>query len=174
MAIGPGGLGSLSRQSARTPGRERRLEVVGRGRQGALHQVVELDLAEGAAGLLVGQDLLQADDLGRKLADLLLRLVDADQPLAQIGDDLARRLLGAVEPLRDDLAQRLLLLAQRLLDPLHGLGLLAHGQGKLLLHPLLGLAVAAALAHQDDDQDEDQQCDGGEEGERSGYPLFPL
>ena len=40
------------------PGRERRLEFIGLGRQGVLHQVVQLDFAEGAAGLLVGQYFL--------------------------------------------------------------------------------------------------------------------
>ena len=159
-------VGQLQQAVGAHAGREGHLEVVGRGRQGALDQVVELDLAEGAARLLVGQDLLQADDLGRELADLLLRLVDADQPLAQVGDDLAGGLLGAVEPLGDDLAQRLLLLAQRLLDPLHGFGLLAQRQGELLLHALLGLAAAATLPHQHGDQDDDQRCDGGEEGDR--------
>ena len=96
-------VGQLQQAIDAHAGGQRRLEFVGRGRQRVLHQVVELDLAEGAARLLVGQDLLQAHDLGRELADLLLRLVDADQPLAQVGDDLARRLLGAVEPLVDHL-----------------------------------------------------------------------
>ena len=157
MAIEPGGLGRCSRQSTRAPEDSVALEFVGRGRQGVLHQVVQLHLAEGAARLLVGQHLLQADDLGRELADLLLRLVDADQPLAQVGDDLAGRLLGAVEPLVDDLGQRLLLLAQRTLDPLHGLGLLAERQGELLAH---GLGLAAAAAGQHEDQHQDQQRDG--------------
>ena len=148
------------------------LERVGLRRQGVLHQVVELDLAEGAARLLVGQHLLQADDLGRELADLLLRLVDAHQPLAQVGDDLARRLLGAVEPLVDHLAQRLFLLAQRTLDPLHGVGLLAERQAELLAH-LLGLA-AAALAQQDDGQRHAQQHDDGQQDDRQNIHCQPL
>src|SRR3546814_20349631 len=46
------------------------LEGVGRRRQCRLDQVAELDLAEGAARLLVGQDILQADPLGRQLAQV--------------------------------------------------------------------------------------------------------
>ena len=129
-------VGQLQQAVDARAGRQRRLECVGRRRQRVLHQVVQLHLAEGAARLLVGQDLLQAHHLGREIADLLLRLVDADQPLAQVGDDLAGRLLAPVEPLGDHLGQRLLLLAQRTLDPLHGVGqrlmparLLAHGLG---------------------------------------------
>ena len=152
-------------------GGKRGLEFIGLGRQGVLHQVVQLDLAEGAARLLVGQHLLQADDLGREIADLLLRLVDAHQPLAQVGDDLAGRLLGAVEPLAHDLGERLLLLAQRTLDPLHGLGLLAERQGELLAHGL-GLAAAAAGSA--------REPAPGPAARRlpvtrsSGYPLAPL
>ena len=93
------------------PRGQRHLEGVGRGRQRAGHQVVQLHLAEGAARLLVGQHFLQAHDLGRQLADLLLRLVDARQALAQVGDDLSGGLLGAVQPLVHHLAQRLFLLA---------------------------------------------------------------
>ena len=72
--------------------------------------------------MFVARIVLQADDLGREIADLLLRLVDAGQPLAQVGDDLAGRLVAAVEPLVDHAGKGALLLAQRLLDPLHGIG----------------------------------------------------
>ena len=152
-------------------GRERRLEFIGLRRQGVLHQVVQLDLAEGAARLLVGQHFLQADDLGREIADLLLRLVDADQPLAQVGDDLAGRLLGAVEPLAHDLGERLLLLAQRTLDPLHGLGLLAQRQSELLAH---GLGLAAAAAGQHQDQHQAEQRDGCQQHDRQDIHWLPL
>ena len=92
-------VGQLQQAVDARAGRQRALELVGRRRQRIRHQVVQLHLAEGAARLLVGQDLLQADHLGRELADLLLRLVDPGQPLAQVGDDLAGRLLAAVQPL---------------------------------------------------------------------------
>ena len=164
-------VGQMQQAVDARPGGQRRLEFVGLRRQGVLHQVVQLDLAEGAARLLVGQHFLQADDLGREVADLLLRLVDADQPLAQVGDDLAGRLLGAVEPLAHDLGQRLLLLAQRTLDPLHGLGLLAERQGELLAH---GLGLAAAAAGQHQDQHQDRAAQRPPVTRSSGHPLAPL
>ena len=124
--------------------RESRLEIVGRGRQRALHQVVQLHFAEGAARLLVGQDVLQPDDLGRQVADLLLRRVDPDQPLAQVGDDLARGLLALGQAFVDHRGQRPLLFAQRLLDPLHGVG-----EGHLPLACGLVGPLGSALAQQD-------------------------
>ena len=83
--------------------RERGLERVGRRRQGILHEIAKLHLAEGATGMLVGQDILQADHLARQLlahlGDVLLRLVDDGQAcleLAQGFRRLGRRLLKAV------------------------------------------------------------------------------
>ena len=48
------------------------------------------------------------------------------------------------------------LLAQRMLDPLHGVGLLAERQSQLLAHGL-GLADAAAVRHQDQHQAEQRK-----------------
>ena len=92
--------------------------------------------------------LLQADDLGRELADLLLRLVDPGQPLAQVGDDLAGRLLAAVEPVAHDGRQRPFLVAQGFLDALHGVG----------QHDLpLGVVPAQHQRHQPCAEDDDHR-----------------
>ncbi len=162
-------IGQLQQAVDARAGRQSVLEFVGRWRQGVLHQVVELDLAEGAARLLVGQHFLQADDLGREIADLLLRLVDAHQPLAQVGDDLARRLLGPVEPLVHHGGQGALLFAQRLFDPLDGVG----QRHLLVAHGLFG-AAGAPLAHQDRSQADDQKNHRGEQDNRKGIHCLPL
>lgn len=126
-----------------------------------MHQVVELHLAERAARLLVGKHFLKADHLGRQLADLLLRLVDPRQPLPQIGDDLAGGLFAAIQPLAHDLRKRLLLLAQRALDPLHGLGLLAQGHLEMMAD-CLRLAIVSPTQHQDQQPGQQQDDDGQE------------
>ena len=77
--------------------RERRLEAVGVARQGVLDDGFHAQLAEGAALLLVGQDVLQRDDARRKLGDVALGACrsrrDAHCSLRQIFRGLARGLL---------------------------------------------------------------------------------
>ena len=92
----------------------RRLEAIGRRRQRALHQILHLDLAEGAARLLVGQDVLQPHNLGRQFRDILLRRVDHGQPLPQIGQRLGRLRRLLLQLVTYPLAQR----RQPLLDAL--------------------------------------------------------
>ncbi len=45
---------------------------------------MQLDLAKGAAGLLVRQDILQRQHIARELFDVGLCAVDGFQPLVQI------------------------------------------------------------------------------------------
>ena len=60
-----------------------------------LARMIEARLDEGGEGEIdvealhaLVEDVLQADDLGRELGDCLLRLVDFDETLAQVGDGL--------------------------------------------------------------------------------------
>ena len=54
--------------------------------QAVLDDGFHAHLAEGAARLLVGQDLLQADHVGGELGQVLLCRVDDGEPLMQLGD----------------------------------------------------------------------------------------
>ena len=64
------------------------------------HDLAQLDLAEGAAGLLVRQDLLQPEHVARELLDVALRLVDRLQPRVQV----AERASGAHRALAEAVA----------------------------------------------------------------------
>ena len=64
--------------------RQRRLEAVGALGQAVLDDGLHAHLAEGAARLLVGEDLLQRDHLGGKLGQVPLRRVDDGQPLVKL------------------------------------------------------------------------------------------
>ena len=86
-------------------------------------------LAEGAARLLVGQHLLQRNDMSRQRGDVLLRFVDDGQPRL----DAAQRLGGLVGVLFERTSQ---LLRQRIE---------ALGQRSLCFHRLLELAGDVSL-----------------------------
>ena len=94
--IGPGGFGRWIRQSARLPFDSVACMVKLSGGQRLRHDVVQLDLAEGAAGLLVRENVLQAKHVARQLLDIGLRLVDGLQPLLQLAE--AARGPGAPSP----------------------------------------------------------------------------
>jgi hypothetical protein len=106
------------------------LKAIAVGRQGRAHQILQLDLAEGTAGLLVGQDVLQADHLGGKLGDVLLGLVDDRQALAQIGKRGLALLGGDLKPVADPLGEVRQALLQGLGDGAL-LGLELFGQPRL-------------------------------------------
>ncbi len=76
---------------------DRGLEFVGVRGQHGLDEVAQLHLAERAARLLVGEDVLQADHLRRQRGDVALRLVDDGQPLAQRRQRLPRLVRGVVD-----------------------------------------------------------------------------
>ena len=91
---------------------ERRLERIGALRQPILNDRLHAHLAERAARLLIGEDLLQAHHVARELGQVLLRGVDDRQSFVELRDRLvrlARRLVEigadlmghAVEPLID-------------------------------------------------------------------------
>ena len=155
---------------------QRHLEGVGRRRQDRLDDVAQLDLAEGAARLLVGQDVLQADHLGRQLGDVLLRLVDHRQALAQVaqrGLALGRRFLQPVADALGKVDQALLHgLGERALLGLQALGELGLGRGLAFGHlgqPAgdLGHRARAAPAqeqHRDQRADRQRGRDGQDQG----------
>jgi hypothetical protein len=109
------------------------LEVEGLGRQGVAHQGLQLHLAEGAAGALVAQQLLQADHVGGEIADLLLGLVDGGEAGHHAGEGLVGLAEALVEALVDVAGDGLQALAD---GAVHGLN--AVGE-------LLGGALEAAL-----------------------------
>ena len=88
-------------QSGRLRLRERVLELVSRWRQPVLDDRFHAALAEGAARLLVGEDVFQADDLLRQPGQLRLRRVDNGEPLVQFGEVIAGRARLALQPLAD-------------------------------------------------------------------------
>src|SRR6185437_4873205 len=78
-------------------------------------------LAEGAPGLFVRQDVLQAYDLVGELGQILVRFVDGTEPDVQVVDHRLRRKGGFLEiavylrkPVLDDFRQRRLLIAEAL------------------------------------------------------------
>ncbi len=97
-----------------TPVAERRLEEIGGLRQRALHQILELQLAEGAARLLVGKNVLQPHHLAREVGEVLLRRIDHGEPLGQRRERLPRLLGRLLELLPDLLAE----IGETLLDRL--------------------------------------------------------
>ena len=75
------------------------------GRQPVAHDRFHARLAEGAARLLVGEDVLQLDHLARQVGDGALRLVDHRQPLAELGQALMRPARGLAHRLADAVAE---------------------------------------------------------------------
>ena len=69
------------------------LEPIGVRRQDRLDQIIELDFPKSAARLLVGENVLQANNLARQLGDVLLRRINDSQALLQFGETGLR--LGA-------------------------------------------------------------------------------
>ena len=141
---------------------KRGLEGEGAFRQPVLDDGLHAHLAEGAARLLVGEDLLKGDHVAGEVGEVLLRRVDHGEPLMQLGDGvggLARRLgqvradpMGhAVEPLVDG-AGELAVTA----DADLGKRLEPHFQLGELGVALLRLAPPPAHMHRDDD-DQHQQ-----------------
>ena len=172
MAIEPGGLGSFSRQSARDAGRQRVLELIGRGGRAFCTRSLSWTSPKAPRACLL-------ESTSCRLTTWVER-----SPIffcaSSMRTSRSRRSVTiwpvafSVRSSRslDHLAQRLLLLAQRTLDPLHGLGLLAERQAELVAH-LLGLA-AAALAQQDDGQRHAQQHDDDEKDDRQKIHWQPL
>ena len=138
MAIEPGGFGQ-PQQAIGAPAVARASPGIRRPAAAArsVTRSSQLHLAEGAARLLVGQDVLQPDHLGRKLGQVLLRGVDHGQALPQLGERLAGLLGRLLELLSDLLAEQ----CEALLDGLGKRPLLA-------LQPLgeQGLARGLRLA----------------------------
>ncbi len=81
--------------------RERRLEGVGARRQPVADDRLHPALAVGAAGLLVGEDLAQADDLAGEVREVPLRGVDHGETLVELGEVLALMAGGRLESLAD-------------------------------------------------------------------------
>ena len=93
------------------------------------HDVVELDLAERTASMLVVEDVLEGDDLLGEVGDGLLRLVDRLEPLGQLAQRLRRRLRRVGEVL----AHRRFHGVQTFVDvPRQALLVLGHGVGERL------------------------------------------
>ena len=104
--------------------RKRRLELVGVDRQAVADDRLHACLPEGAARLLVGEDVLQFDHLAREGGDRLLRLVDDREPLAEPRQALLRRPRGIGHRLADPVPE--------LVEPI---GKSAHMAGDLALRP---------------------------------------
>ncbi len=118
------------------------LEGKGVGRQAVSHQRFQLDLAEGAARALVAQYLLQADDIGRQVLDLFLRLVDHRQARHHRGEGLVGLLEALVEPLGDLAGDFVEPAVDRLRQLLHALAeLRGHAFQRVLQHALLGASL---------------------------------
>ena len=79
-AIGPGAVG------------KRELEVVGARRQAVAHDRLHPSLSEGAARLLVGENVLERNHLARHVAEPRLRGVDDGEPFVELAEALAGRL----------------------------------------------------------------------------------
>ena len=153
------------------------LKRIGRRRQRARYDVLQLHFTEGAARLLVGQNVLKSDDLRGKLGDILLRLINQREAFgkrAQGLDRLRRVLFKAhpharahlIEPLVERRGQRAL--RQRLRfrhcrQPAGQFRLLGHKLRKAALQHLV--LVAAPTRQQKDKpaaakkRDENQQGD---------------
>ena len=144
---------------------ERRLEFIGRGRQDVAYQVLELDLAEGAARLLVGQDVLQADDLAGQLGEVLLGGVDDGEPRLDVADRLLGADRGLLEAVAEALGYRVEALLERLVD-----GRLCRGAG--LGH--LGEPAAQLLLRRqekDGERREPRRQHGGDDDQPAGVHV---
>ncbi len=141
QAIGPPAVG------------QRRLPGEGVGRQGLGDDVVELDLPEGAPGLLVRQDVLQAQHVARQRLDLGLRPIDGREPLLQLPERTGRAGRAVAERGAD----------LRLRPPLR-LGELGQPAGQ----PRLRVAHVAqpSAERQEEDHEDQQRRAAGERGQR--------
>ncbi len=114
-----------------------------RGRQDARDQVVQLHLAEGAAGLLVIEEVLQADDLAGEAGDVTLGLVDHFQVLGQLAELFRRLRRRRLQPVAEPFSHGVEPIVQRAgqLRPVRRrlLGQLAEPAGKLALGAQQGL-----------------------------------
>ncbi len=77
---------------------ERGLELVGAGGQAVAHDRLHPPLAEGAARLLVGENVLQRDDFLGHAGDARLRGVDDGEPFVELAEVGAGGLRVAFEP----------------------------------------------------------------------------
>ena len=138
----------------------------------ARHQVAELDLAELAAGLLVGENVLEPHDLARELGDVLLRRVDDGQPLLEVGHG-GLGLVGLLpqrfpDPLGEGRQPLLEVARQRPLLGLQALGGLGLGRRLALGHlrePPRDLRLPG-VEPREHDHDQDCQAGGGEDDEK--------
>ena len=85
---------------------ERILKLEGRGGQAVPDDRFEAALAEGAARLLVGENVLEADDFLGQRGDPGLRRIDHRQPFVQFGEMLARGLARRFETGADPRSDR--------------------------------------------------------------------
>ena len=132
------------------PVRQRRLHRIGIGRHRLADDVVQLNFPEGAACLLVRQNVLQGQDVTRQLFDIRLRLVDRLKPLLKIAQrpgGARRRPLKAFGHALGHFRQPLLHQVQDLgLRHRLRLGHMGQATGKLLLPVRQGLHPLAKLA----------------------------
>ena len=66
------------------------MELKSRRRQRGFDQIRQLQFAERAARLFVGEDVLQAHHLARQLGDVLLRLIDDIEAVVELAQRLGR------------------------------------------------------------------------------------
>ena len=109
---------------------ERRLKFVKARRQRVADDGFHLALAPGAARLLVGEDLLQAHHLAGKIGEILLGVVDRDQPRLQPAQGFRGLGRGLLEVLPQALVERLQPLGDGALQIVLALGLGLDGLGK--------------------------------------------
>src|SRR5687767_13737801 len=102
MTIGPGGCGRWMRQSARVPFDSVAWKLAASGGRARVTISRSWISPKAPAGLLVGEDVLQAEHVAGQLLDLGLRPVDRLQPLLQ----LAERAGGADRALAEAVAER--------------------------------------------------------------------
>ena len=168
--------------------RQRRLEIVGRRRQAVAHDRLHPALPIGAARLLVGENVLEADDFLREPGEPGLRGVDHRQPLVELAevlalaarglfDALADAMADGVEPFRHEPREIGLARAQHLGDRLHAAG--EFGAGAVELRHLvvdLALALGGRGGHggmrarraDQRDRDDGEQHEGGAAADEQG------
>ena len=140
---------------------ERHLKGVGGRRQHGAHQIVQLDLAERAARLLVREDLGEAADLQSQLADALAGRIDHRQALVEDTQVLGGPLGLLEEAVADPPAESVDPLVEAAMSLVEAAGQLGLGERQPIghfadagqLHRRLAARPLAAQ-HQDDEREE--------------------
>jgi hypothetical protein len=148
--------------------RERRLELEGAGGEPVADDRLHPPLAIGAAGLLVGEDVLQPHHLAREVGELALRRVDHGQPLVEARQVLGLPVPALVDALGEHAGELALPRAEHLHHGLHAPGELGLKPGELR-HPIVhlprplrrdgGLLAQLAAGAQEKDREARQQHD---------------